>query len=479
MVKTRHPLIKKTVTSEGGGASGPGTSGGMERLRHIKTFSPMDLRVTSVLFVLLALVGATPDRYHHVPKVSKSYPVKAHHVKTQSEPGAPGPQGEHGPMGPPGPPGKSGVGHTGPVGPHGAPGKPGYSQAGKPGTPGSSGKPGGNGIPGGQGAPGATGAMGPRGSPGASGIPGPSGLSATGKPGPHGLHGPMGQRGETGLKGHPGIPGLPGQKGERGHGSDLRGPLAYLVHLELASLEPPDTPANQEKMAAPVEMAPLDQRACKDQRATQEPPASEHQASLVRMEPPVCMDPWVLKVLRVLLDSPAPLVSLEPQAIEGVLVPQEPLDRRESQVPLVTLVILVLPAQWAQLVLRAPEDSRERSVVRDPKVTPGWSAYPGQREPRVIQVSQVSQGQLVPQELQAPMVLRAPKDPRETLEALAALVLMEPPVQRDTPDMLEPPVRAVRTEFQAGEDQSVLLALVAPLGSRAIPATLASQALLE
>jgi len=44
----------------------------------------MDLRVTSVLFVLLALVGATPDRYQH-HKVSKSYPVKAHHVKTQSE----------------------------------------------------------------------------------------------------------------------------------------------------------------------------------------------------------------------------------------------------------------------------------------------------------------------------------------------------------------------------------------------------------
>lgn len=178
-------------------------------------------------------------------------------------------------------------------------------------------------------------------------------------------------------------------------------------------------------------------------------------------------------------------MSQEPQAIEGLLVPQEPLDRRESQAPLVTLVFLVLPAQWAQLVLRAPEDSRERVALRDPKVTPGWSAYPGQREPRVIQVlrvsqvSQVFQGWLVPQELQATLALRAPKDHRDTSEVLAAMVLTEPPVQRDTPDTPEPPVRAVRMEFQAGEEQPVLLASLAPLGSRAIPATLASQAPLE
>ena len=39
----------------------------------------MDLRVTSVLLVLLALAEATPDRYYHVPKVSKApYPVKSH-----------------------------------------------------------------------------------------------------------------------------------------------------------------------------------------------------------------------------------------------------------------------------------------------------------------------------------------------------------------------------------------------------------------
>lgn len=37
----------------------------------------MDLRVTSVLLVLLALAEATPDRYYH--KVSKTpYPVKSH-----------------------------------------------------------------------------------------------------------------------------------------------------------------------------------------------------------------------------------------------------------------------------------------------------------------------------------------------------------------------------------------------------------------
>lgn len=39
----------------------------------------MDLRVTSLLLVLLALAEATSDRYYHVPKVSKSpYPVKSH-----------------------------------------------------------------------------------------------------------------------------------------------------------------------------------------------------------------------------------------------------------------------------------------------------------------------------------------------------------------------------------------------------------------
>lgn len=40
----------------------------------------MDLRVTSLLLVLLALAEATPERYyHHVPKVSKSpYPAKSH-----------------------------------------------------------------------------------------------------------------------------------------------------------------------------------------------------------------------------------------------------------------------------------------------------------------------------------------------------------------------------------------------------------------
>lgn len=39
----------------------------------------MDLRVASVLLVLLALAEATPDRYYRVPKVAKTpYPVKSH-----------------------------------------------------------------------------------------------------------------------------------------------------------------------------------------------------------------------------------------------------------------------------------------------------------------------------------------------------------------------------------------------------------------
>lgn len=39
----------------------------------------MDLRVASVLLVLLALAEATPERYYRVPKVAKNpYPVKSH-----------------------------------------------------------------------------------------------------------------------------------------------------------------------------------------------------------------------------------------------------------------------------------------------------------------------------------------------------------------------------------------------------------------
>ena len=37
----------------------------------------MDIRVTSVLLVLLAVVEATPERYYHVQKVAKhAYPTK-------------------------------------------------------------------------------------------------------------------------------------------------------------------------------------------------------------------------------------------------------------------------------------------------------------------------------------------------------------------------------------------------------------------
>lgn len=39
----------------------------------------MDQRVASIFLVLLALVGATSDRYYRVPKVTKGvYPVKSH-----------------------------------------------------------------------------------------------------------------------------------------------------------------------------------------------------------------------------------------------------------------------------------------------------------------------------------------------------------------------------------------------------------------
>ncbi|XDV42354.1 hypothetical protein PO909_011032, partial [Leuciscus waleckii] len=86
----------------------------------------MDLRVTSILLLLVVLAEATPDRYYHVKK--QPYPTKSHTVA--GEPGIPGSPGEPGPAGPPGAPGmpgKNGVGHTGPVGPPGPPGPAGYS----------------------------------------------------------------------------------------------------------------------------------------------------------------------------------------------------------------------------------------------------------------------------------------------------------------------------------------------------------------
>ncbi|KAG7244190.1 hypothetical protein INR49_004263, partial [Caranx melampygus] len=46
---------------------------------HEVLLHKMDLRVTSLVLVLLALAEATPDRYYHVPKVTKAhYPVKSH-----------------------------------------------------------------------------------------------------------------------------------------------------------------------------------------------------------------------------------------------------------------------------------------------------------------------------------------------------------------------------------------------------------------
>lgn len=45
MVETRQPLIKKTMTSEDGRSFR--TLGGMERLRHIKTSSPVALGSSS------------------------------------------------------------------------------------------------------------------------------------------------------------------------------------------------------------------------------------------------------------------------------------------------------------------------------------------------------------------------------------------------------------------------------------------------
>ncbi|KAI1897429.1 hypothetical protein AGOR_G00083200 [Albula goreensis] len=92
----------------------------------------MDLRITSVLLLLLALAEGH-ERYFARKVTKQPYPVKAQPVKSPGPQGPPGEPGQPGPPGPPGPPGKGGYGSPGPKGPPGPPGPAGYSSAGKPG----------------------------------------------------------------------------------------------------------------------------------------------------------------------------------------------------------------------------------------------------------------------------------------------------------------------------------------------------------
>lgn len=117
-------------------------------------------------------------------------------------------------------------------------------------------------------------------------------------------------------------------------------------------------------------MEPQVQWVQQDLKVTLEPQAQEHQVNQARMALPVCLDQLVLKVHKVQLGSQVllecqvlvKLESLESLAAEDHLVLLVPPDKRESQVPLVSLVTQVLQVPLAQPAHRVPEDSRVREA---------------------------------------------------------------------------------------------------------------------
>ncbi|KAJ8270786.1 hypothetical protein GJAV_G00119260 [Gymnothorax javanicus] len=96
----------------------------------------MDLRVTSVLLLLLALAEGHGERYISRKISRQQQPSKGQTMQAPGPQGPPGEPGHPGPPGPPGSPGKGGYGRPGPQGPPGPPGPAGYSSPGKPGTKG-------------------------------------------------------------------------------------------------------------------------------------------------------------------------------------------------------------------------------------------------------------------------------------------------------------------------------------------------------
>lgn len=143
-----------------------------------------------------------------------------------------------------------------------------------------------------------------------------------------------------------------------------------LANLELVNLVPLAILENLERVAFQEEMAVLGQWVCKGPRVTQGLQAQEHQENQARMVHQVCLDPWGLKVHRVLLVSQVLLAcqvlakqaNQEYQVAEEPLVHQEPLVKKESQAQLVSLVSQVVLVLLAQLVHRVQEVSRGRQA---------------------------------------------------------------------------------------------------------------------
>lgn len=170
------------------------------------------------------------------------------------------------------------------------------------------------------------------------------------------------------------------------------------------------------------------------------------QVKQARMALLACLGLLDLKVHKVQLVSQVPLEcpvlvkleSPEPQAAEELLVLPEPLDKRESPVPLVSLVNQVVLVLLAQLAHRVQEDSRVKQAHRDLKVTSAWSELLVPGEPRVSKElkdsleSPVFPVQLVLLELQATMVFRVQRVPRVMVVPQDSQVPMVLPVTKDT-----------------------------------------------
>lgn len=156
--------------------------------------------------------------------------------------------------------------------------------------------------------------------------------------------------------------------------------LVCQANLELVPLVQLAILENLARVACQEEMVLLGQWVCRGQRVTQGLQALAQQGNQARMVPQVCLDLLGLKVHRVLLVSQAPLacqalakrVNLEYQVAEELLVPLEPLVRKESQAHLVLLVSQVVLVLLAQLVHRVQEDSRVSQAHKAPKATLVW-----------------------------------------------------------------------------------------------------------
>ncbi|KAG7224089.1 hypothetical protein INR49_019824, partial [Caranx melampygus] len=160
------------------------------------------------------------------------------------------------------------------------------------------------------------------------------------------------------------------------------------------------------------------------------------QVNQVRTVLPVCPAQWAPKATRALLE---PLVLLESPVMES----QVQMERREREEPQVAqelqvqrvisviqdiLVLLVLPAQLVLLGLRVQQDSQVSLVLLAPKVTQVHLELRDLKETREIRDHRVSKENRVTQEQLVPL---DPEEPLEPWVRQVLLVLMVPQVPED------------------------------------------------